>query len=353
MSVSITDYPCKILAMSKLLKQISESDYGKWILYGIIGVATVSIFPKFPLGWIFLNIVAIYFINIIAIILHEIGHIVASIFMGMTVYKVVIGSGINIIEFQIFGVLFKINNIGAGRTGGQTYALLKSTYFYRSRTFVYYLCGILTNLGLIYLVLQFPRKIVTGSLPGTYIFPGTIFCISNAVLAIGNLLPRRVVVDGIQVYTDGFQLMKTPFLSKQDINENVSTSWLINGYNLERSGKYQKAIESFGKSLEYNPDCAQAYQQRGNTYRSMKDEHQAIDNYQQAIDYLSHTIELDHQNVTYYYLRATVYQDWMKIDPNKSQNAIEDFQMAESLCLEHGNTSLLQQVRQELEKIST
>jgi phage portal protein BeeE len=57
--------------------------------------------------------------------------------------------------------------------------------------------------------------------------------------------------------------------------------------------------------------------------------------------------------VTYYYLRATVYQDWMKIDPNKSQNAIEDFQMAESLCLEHGNTSLLQQVRQELEKIST
>jgi hypothetical protein len=133
MSVSITDYPCKILAMSKLLKQISESDYGKWILYGIIGSATVSIFPKFPLGWIFLNIVAIYFINIIAIILHEIGHIVASIFMGMTVYKIVIGSGINIIDFQIFGVLFKINNIGAGRTGGQTYALLKSTYLYRSR----------------------------------------------------------------------------------------------------------------------------------------------------------------------------------------------------------------------------
>ena len=311
--------------MNKLFKQISGSNYGKWLLYGVIGLISVSIFPSFSLGWLCLNIVIFYIVNTISIVIHESGHAIAALCLGMEVTKIAIGHGETVYEFQLFGIPWKIKQVPFG---GATYLLDKSTYFYRTKSFVVSLFGPLTNLILVYLTLRFPREFMTINTSGIYIYPGIIICIRNIIYVFENLVPQYCDVDGSQVPNDGLSMLKAPFLSTKQISEEVSSSWVIDGYNLERSGQYQKAIESFNTAIHHNSDCVQAYQYRGNIFRLMKDDRRAIDSYQQAIDHFSDKIELEPLNATHYSARAMVYQAWIKIDSTKFQNAIEDLTKA-------------------------
>jgi tetratricopeptide (TPR) repeat protein len=311
--------------MSKLFKQISESKYGEWALYAIGGLVSVSLFPAFSLGWLCLNLVIFHLINTISIVLHELGHLVAALLVGMEVTEVVIGYGENIFEFRLFGVLFQIKQFPVC---GAIYVLGKSTYLYRSRMFLISLFGPLTNLILVWLALEFPREFMTISPPTIYIFPGIILCFVNIKLAIVSLFPRHVSMYGASGPNDGLRLLQLPFLSTREVAEEISTSWIFDGYNLERSGKYQKAIDSFSKAIQSNPDYFESYHRRGNAYRKLKDDRQAIDDYQKAIDLTSKSIKLERLNAAYYYSRAIVYQDWMKMDSVIFQNAVEDLSKA-------------------------
>ncbi len=295
------------------------------MLYGIIGLISVSIFPSFSLGWLCLNIVIFYVINTISIVIHESGHAISALCLGMKVTKIAIGHGETICEFQLFGIPWKIKQVPFG---GATYILNKSIYFYRTKSFIVSLFGPLTNLILVYLTLRFPREFMTIDTPEIYVYPGIIICIRNIIYVFENLVPQYCNVDGSQVPNDGLSMLKTPFLSTKQISEEVSISWLFDGYNLERSGQYQKAIESFNTAIHHNSDCVQAYQGRGNTFRLMKDDRRASDSYQQAIDHFSNKIELEPLNATHYSVRAMVYQGWMKIDPSKFQDAIDDLTKA-------------------------
>jgi tetratricopeptide (TPR) repeat protein len=171
--------------MNKLFKEISESKYGEWVLYAIGGLVSVSIFPKFSLSWLWLNIVIFYFIK-----------------------------------------------------------------------------------------------------------------------------------------------LKIPFLSTREVAEEISTSWLFDGYKWECVGNDRQAIDSFTKAIQYHPDYFQSYQRRGNAYRKIKEDRQAIDDYQQAIDIISKTIKLEQLNAANYYSRALIYHDWMKIDASRMENAIENLTKA-------------------------
>ena len=323
--VSISVYISHILTMIKLFKEISQSYYGQWLLYGVGGLVSVVFFPSFSLGWICLNIIIFYFINIISIIFHELGHAIAALCLGMDVNKIVIGSGENILEFQIFGIPWEIKQVPFG---GATYILCKSTYFYRLRSFIVSLFGPLTNLILVLLTLKFPKEFITFNPPDVYVFPGIILCVRNAIYAIENLLPQYIDCDGSRVPNDGLRMRTLPSLSTKEVAEEVAGYWLFDGYDLALNGNYHKAIESFGQALHHNPDCFEACQRRGNVYRSMKDDQGASENYQQAINILDHKIELEHLNSAYYYSRGLVYIDWMRMEANQSSNAITDLTKA-------------------------
>ncbi len=124
--------------------------------------------------------------------------------------------------------------------------------------------------------------------------------------------------------TDGLRMLTIPFMPSREVAGEVAISWLIDGHDWEYRGNYQKAIDSFTRSIQYNPDDFQAYYLRGNAWLAIKDPQQAIDDYQQAISLLDRTIKLEYLNVSNYYARAIVYYDWMKIDSTKFQNAFED-----------------------------
>jgi tetratricopeptide (TPR) repeat protein len=324
----VGNYTPQILTMSNLFKEISESKYGEWALYAIGGLVSVSVFPTFPLGWLCLNIVIFHFLNTMSIVLHELGHAIAGICMGMEVVEITIGYGKNIYEFQLFDISWKIKQVPVC---GAAYILGKSSYLYRSREFIISLAGPLTNLMLILLVLQFPKQFITFNSPDFYLFPGIILGFVNVSMFFGNLYPRYVNINGTQVPNDSLRMMKLPFLSAREVAGEISSSWLFDGYKLESIGNYQKAIESFNKAIQYDRDCAQAYQRKGNAYHALKDDRQAIDNYQQAIACIDKTIKLEQLNAANYYARSLIYYDWRKIDGSRMENAIEDVTKAISI----------------------
>jgi tetratricopeptide (TPR) repeat protein len=307
--------------MNKLFKEISESKYGEWVLYAVGGVVSVSIFPKFSLGWLWLNIVVFYFINTISIVLHELGHAVAALLVGMEVTEIVIGYGKDIFDIRLFGIDWKIKQFP---TCGAVYVLGRSTFLYRSRMFLISLFGPLTNLILVWLVLELPREFMTIGSPKIYIFPGIILCFANIYLVGISLFPRHVNMYGGWGPTDGLRMLQLPLLSTKEVGEEISKSWLIDGYNLECAGNDRQAIDSFSKAIQYNPDYFQSYHRRGNAYRKIKDARQAIHDYQQAIDLIGKGIKLERLNAANYYSRALIYHDWMKIDPSRMENAIKD-----------------------------
>jgi tetratricopeptide (TPR) repeat protein len=85
-----------------------------------------------------------------------------------------------------------------------------------------------------------------------------------------NLFPHQVNIDGMQIPSDGLQMLNAPFLSRREIAGQVAIELVIDGQNWEHRGNYEKAIESFSQAIHTNPDCVQAYQQRGNVYQILK-----------------------------------------------------------------------------------
>ncbi len=169
----------------ELFEKISKSSYGRLLLHGIAGLIIALIFPVNSLGWIYLNIVIYQFISILTIALHEIGHAIATVCVGMKVATIVVGTGNTILERWLFGISWQLKAVPQG---GMTYISEKSTYFYRLRSFTISLFGPLTNFLLLYVTLQFPRELILTHPPGFYIFPGLIFCITNTLAVISALL---------------------------------------------------------------------------------------------------------------------------------------------------------------------
>jgi tetratricopeptide (TPR) repeat protein len=184
---------------------------------------------------------------------------------------------------------------------------------------------------LICLALKLPHEFMINNLPGIYIFPGILFYIANFMLVIQNLFPCHVNINGMNLSTDGLQMLKIPLLTAREVAEQFAIHCLIDGQNCESKGNYTKAIESFNKAIRNNPDCFQAYWSRGNTYKLMKENRQAISNYRLAIENISCVIKLEQLNAHYYFSRAMIYYGWMQIDLTKSENAIKDLNKAISI----------------------
>jgi tetratricopeptide (TPR) repeat protein len=311
--------------MVELFKEISKSKYGQCLLYGLGALVSVAIFPGFSLGWICLNIIFFQIIYVASIVLHELGHATAAVCLGGKVIGIKIGRGETLFKFQWLGITWEIMQVP---DCGMVYLLIKSPYFYRLREFIISGAGSLTNLLLILLVARFPKEFITFNPHDFYFFPGIILCLANATIFFGNLSPRYVNIDGVWMQSDSLRMIKLPFLSVREIALEISHSCLCDGYRLERLGNYQQAIDNFSKAIQYDRNCTQAYHGRANTYRLLKDDRQAIDNYQRAIACIGKIIDIEQPNADNYYARALIHYNWMKIDATKLEDAIEDLTSA-------------------------
>ena len=92
--------------------------------------------------------------------------------------------------------------------------------------------------------------------------------------------------------------------------------WFDKGYALGMAGNYQAALEAFGKTIELNPQYANAYYNRGVAYQSLGNIKQAIKDFDRAI-------ELNPQDAEAYYNRGVAYDNLGNI-----KQAIKDYDRA-------------------------
>ncbi len=91
------------------------------------------------------------------------------------------------------------------------------------------------------------------------------------------------------------------------------------GVEYRRQGRFDDAIAQFTKAIELDPNLAEAYFNRGNTYAILLDLQRAVEDYSEAI-------RLDAQNVLAYANRARAYTML-----SRDQEAEQDFEKAVEL----------------------
>jgi tetratricopeptide (TPR) repeat protein len=113
-----------------------------------------------------------------------------------------------------------------------------------------------------------------------------------------------------------------------------------------QSKNYKSAIEDLDMAINLDSNSVSAYYNRGNAKYELQDQG-AVQDYNRA-KFISSNGAVIVEDEHGFYARGIAH-----VRLKNEANAIKDFQRAETLCLDHGNTSLLKQIRLEIEKIST
>ena len=71
---------------------------------------------------------------------------------------------------------------------------------------------------------------------------------------------------------------------KKNDEEFLATRYFEIGYQKDIEKKYSEAIENYSKAIELNPEFAEAYNNRGNTYYAQGNLNQAISDYNKVIE---------------------------------------------------------------------
>ena len=90
------------------------------------------------------------------------------------------------------------------------------------------------------------------------------------LLLIGSPLTGIFVAFIIPMFFSGFDASEEHFKA---------------GLNWHEQGKFESAIEEYGKAIELKPDFAQAYVKRGEAWFAIGDSAQALWDYNDAISY--------------------------------------------------------------------
>jgi hypothetical protein len=103
---------------------------------------------------------------------------------------------------------------------------------------------------------------------------------------------------------------------------NADADWNARAIDLWKDGKYsdpQKAVQYLGNAIKQDPNQAQAYNNRGNAYRDVRNYQKAIQDYQKAI-------QLNPKFYQAYNNRGNVY-----FDQRNYQQAIKDYNQSIAL----------------------
>ncbi len=217
----------------------------------ILGIFAPSLLPKFTLKYLLIFYIFIY----IDIYIHEFGHAIAGTLVKFRIKKISIGTGRKIVEkrFGYFSLIVTDNF-----SGGLTHLGDVPKSFLKLRYLAFVIGGVLAQslailIALAYFKIPFNEIIYTDQLSIAH-----IFIHSNLILIAINLTPYYVNLGGIKHPTDGLQILKTPFLKAQGIQEILSAGKIYEGYELYQSQEYSSAETILRECVELYPKAAMA-----------------------------------------------------------------------------------------------
>lgn len=194
---------------------------------------------------IILSYISLIIIVKLNVILHEIGHLTFAKVAGGNPRRMVIGKGHEVLRFSINETKIIINH---QIRGGLAFATFSNLQNLKRRYFFYIVGGLFTNI-FIALIFFYFFGFSFDSLTGyNFNFP-TLIILSNAIMALFNIIPYRVDYMGIKLANDGLNLFKLPFKNLTQIKSGLNANLLIDAFECFELKEYQRAIDIYEKYL--------------------------------------------------------------------------------------------------------
>lgn len=177
------------------------------------GILLFALNPFSSTAIFFLEIALFLILMTPLIIIHELAHASVAGWVGLRVFGIVIGMGKTIWYGKFLGLEWAINSLPVS---GITTVGARPVPHIRSKLFLIYLAGPASHL-LMALIFHLLLQGLPSSGWSYYLLRALVF--ANVFLAVVNLFPRKVsVMTGMQG-SDGWHLLRAPFLKESELTK--------------------------------------------------------------------------------------------------------------------------------------
>ena len=177
------------------------------------GILLFALNPLSGTAVFFLEITLFLVLMTLLIIIHELAHAAVAGLVGLRVFGIMIGIGKTIWAGKFLGMEWAINILPVS---GITTVGARPVPHIRSKLFLIYLAGPASHL-LMALVFHLVMWTVPASGWVYYLLRSLVFV--NVFMAVVNLFPRKVsVLTGMQG-SDGWHLLRTPFMNQSELTK--------------------------------------------------------------------------------------------------------------------------------------
>lgn len=202
----------------------------------------------FYLGFLFFNYFCILIGFKIAILFHEIGHLLAAKKVGGIPRRLILGKGHEVFRKEIYEVKVIIKNEIQSGLASASFDGLEAK---KSKLLLYHGGGILMNFGicfLLYVLFGFDINLYSG------IYISDSFLISNLFLGLANLIPRTIDYMGMKLPSDGRSLLNVYNNPQPSFSSLNISNKLWEAFDLFETKQYKKAIELFIECQNEHPE---------------------------------------------------------------------------------------------------
>jgi hypothetical protein len=239
--------------------QQGESYLAACAIILIGGFLWVTLSPNNEFARLIFQVGLFWFFTIIATVPHELGHILTAFITNVKIYQVTIGLGGILYKRDLCGIEWVFRAIPIC---GYTLIGFDTRRFYKLRSFLVTLGGLLANCFLIFIAM-----ILLFYLSSAWILSmfGS-FIAANVVILLFNLLPRKSNFAGTIMPSDGLTLLTVPFMSESRINQDIEASYAWEVYSYYMKGRIENAMHSYKKGLALFPDSAAIQNEMGKMF---------------------------------------------------------------------------------------
>jgi tetratricopeptide (TPR) repeat protein len=191
-----------------------------------------------------------------AVVFHEIGHAIASKAVGFPLRWISIGHGRELFDKRIFGVRWRVSLIPFS---GVTMIMPHLTSWLRLRLWLVVAAGPAVNIALIVICYFIFSADFYAELfyviPDIFsgVAPVEAFVCANMILLLSSFFSKWGGNFEGMLYSDGYQLLKIPTLTEQQIAEYETLPLALEAREEVESGNIEKAIVIYEKALSISP----------------------------------------------------------------------------------------------------
>ncbi|RNI26902.1 tetratricopeptide repeat protein [Rufibacter latericius] len=253
--------------------------------------------PEGPIAikWsnIALNLLLLYVGYRIALITHELGHLLFAKLVGGTPRRMVLGRGHEVYRTEIMGVKVIINS---NVNSGLAFANFDSPKLIKLKLILFTSGGFIVNFATAALLFWFNGF---GIDPETGVHASSVIGWVCLLTGVTSLIPTKSSYQGMRVFSDGLSIFRIPFYKQENLTEVSLTGKFMDAYDLFEAKEYAQAIKIYQYCLTRNPRLVLPIMNIGLAYLK-------LGNYQQSTHYLETLIPMmeETENVGY---RPIVY----------------------------------------------